>query len=43
MTSIDGSFQIRYCSLVLLEAFSRGEPFLHIAVATAPSHEKPLM
>jgi crossover junction endodeoxyribonuclease RusA len=41
-TSIDGSFRIRRQTLVLLEAFSRGEEFLHILVEQAPSHENPM-
>ncbi len=41
-TSIDGAFQIRSYPLVLLEAFSRGKPFLRIVVTTAPPHERPL-
>ena len=41
-TSIDGAFYIRGYPLLLLEAFSRGEEFLHIVVDRAPSHEKPL-
>jgi hypothetical protein len=32
--SIDGHFRIRGVSLVLLEAFSRSEPFVHVQVAT---------
>ena len=41
-TSIDGLFQIRHCSLVLLESFSRGKPFLHIVIsARAQSPEPP--
>jgi crossover junction endodeoxyribonuclease RusA len=41
-TSIDGSFRIRHQTLVLLEAFSRGDEFLHILVERAPSHENPI-
>ena len=36
--SIDGRFQIRGLSLVLLEAFSRGVEFLHITVDEAPDY-----
>ncbi len=39
--SIDGFFQIRGLSLVLLEAFSRGVEFLHITVDQAPNHDSP--
>ena len=41
-TSIDGLFQIRGYPLVLLEALSRGDEFLHIIVDRAPIHDKPL-
>jgi crossover junction endodeoxyribonuclease RusA len=37
--SIDGFFQVRGRSLVLLEAFSRGVEFLHITVDHAPSYD----
>jgi len=39
-TSIDGFYRTRLP--VLLEALSHRVPFLHVVVATAPSHEKPL-
>jgi crossover junction endodeoxyribonuclease RusA len=41
-TSIDGAFQVRGQSLVLLEAFHRRVEFVHIVVEQAPSHESPL-
>lgn len=41
-TSVDGSFKIRGYSLVLLEAFARGDQFIHVVVDQAPSHETPL-
>jgi len=41
-TSIDGLFRVRGYSLVLLDALSRGNEFLHIVVSNAPSHEDPL-
>ena len=41
-TSIDNSFKVRGFSMVLLEALSRGEQFLHIVVDRAPSHDKPM-
>src|SRR5262245_6739974 len=41
-TSIDGPFRVRGYSLVLLESLARGDEFLHIIVAEAPSHEAPL-
>src|SRR5262245_46328145 len=39
-TSIEGSFQIRGYSLVLLEALSQGDEFLHVVVDRAPDREK---
>src|SRR5690242_6005727 len=41
-TSIDGLFRVRSASLVLLEAFARGDEFLHVIIDRAPSHEDPL-
>jgi Holliday junction resolvase RusA-like endonuclease len=41
-TSIEGRFRVRGFSMVLLEALSRGEQFVHIVVDRAPSHDKPL-
>jgi crossover junction endodeoxyribonuclease RusA len=38
-TNIDGLFYIRGASIVLLEAFSRGNEFLHVRIETAPGHE----
>lgn len=37
-TDIDGAFRIRGMSNVLLEAFQRGDEFLHIRIETAPDH-----
>jgi len=37
-TAIDGSFHVRGASWVLLEAFHRGNEFLHIIVGPAPDH-----
>jgi Holliday junction resolvase RusA-like endonuclease len=41
-TSIDGAFYVRGYSLLLLEALSIGEEFLHIVIAEAPNHANPL-
>ncbi len=41
-TSIDGLFRVRGYPLVLLEALSKGEEFLHVVIDRAPSHAKPL-
>lgn len=38
--SIDDSFHVRGTSMLLLEAFARGDPFVHIVVEHAPSHEE---
>lgn len=37
-TDIDGEFRIRGKSMLLLEAFSHGDEFLHITIADAPDH-----
>jgi crossover junction endodeoxyribonuclease RusA len=37
-TSIDGYFQIRGVSLVLLDAFHRGKEFVYVRIEQAPSH-----
>lgn len=37
-TRIDGAFQIRYESLVLLAAFSKGDEFVHVVIREAPDH-----
>ncbi len=37
-TNIDGLFQIRGVSLVLLEAFHRGKEFVYVRIETAPPH-----
>jgi crossover junction endodeoxyribonuclease RusA len=39
--SIDGFFQIRGLSLILLEAFSQGVEFLYITVDHEPSYDSP--
>jgi crossover junction endodeoxyribonuclease RusA len=41
-TNIDGLFCVRGYSLVLLAALAKGDEFVHIVVAEAPSHETPL-
>jgi Holliday junction resolvase RusA-like endonuclease len=41
-TCIDEPIEARRASLVLLEAFSRGDQFLHIVISDAPPHSKPL-
>jgi hypothetical protein len=41
-TDIGGAFVVRGASLVLLEAFSRGNRFVHVTVDLAPSHTNPL-
>jgi hypothetical protein len=37
-TSIDGFFQIRGVSKVILEAFHRGKEFVYVRIVTAPTH-----
>lgn len=39
-TRIDGSFRVRWISLAVLEAFAKGEEFLHVVIDRAPSHEE---
>jgi Holliday junction resolvase RusA-like endonuclease len=41
-TSIDGLFRVRGYPLVLLEALSQGDEFLHVVIDEAPHHEHPL-
>jgi crossover junction endodeoxyribonuclease RusA len=41
-TSIDGKFRVRGLPVVLLEALSKGDEFLHIVIDNAPAHENPL-
>lgn len=41
-TNIDSPFRVRGYSLLLLEALSKGNEFLHIVIDEAPSHEYPL-
>jgi crossover junction endodeoxyribonuclease RusA len=39
-TDINGAFRIRRASLVLLEAFHRGEEFIHVIIEEAPDHRE---
>jgi Holliday junction resolvase RusA-like endonuclease len=41
-TSIDAPVRVRGYPLILLEALSVGDEFLHVIVDVAPSHEHPL-
>ena len=41
-SNIDGAFQVRGVSMILLEAFSRGKVFLHITISEASTHTTPL-
>src|SRR5262249_7176186 len=41
-TNIDGPFYVRGSSLLLLEALSKGDEFLHIIIDEAPNHSNPL-
>ena len=41
-TSIDGAFHVRGRPMLLLEALSKGDEFLHIVIDNAPAHENPL-
>jgi hypothetical protein len=40
--SIDDPIRARHSSLVLLEAFHAGEPFVHVIIDVAPNHANPL-
>jgi crossover junction endodeoxyribonuclease RusA len=37
-TSIDGFFQVRRVSRVILEAFHRGKEFVYVRIEAAPAH-----
>jgi Holliday junction resolvase RusA-like endonuclease len=41
-TSIDGKFKVRGLPMVLLEALSVGDEFLHVVIDQASGHEDPL-
>jgi hypothetical protein len=41
-TSINGKFETRWQSLVLLTAFSRGDVFVYVVIDHAPPHDRPL-
>jgi Holliday junction resolvase RusA-like endonuclease len=39
-TSIDGSFRVRGCSMLLLRALAQGDQFIHVLVDEAPNHDE---
>ena len=39
-SDLNGSFRVKYMSLVLAEGFHRGQEFLYIKVEDAPNHEE---